>query len=135
MRMNFTVSDLKNSAVAGLNTTVLSELSVNKPKGKSKYGNKTVVYDGMRFHSIGEKDRWVILKLLEKTGEIKDLRRQVKYILEVDNKKIESYIADFTYYDMSGNFVAEDFKGARTSDFKRKKKWMLEFYGIEILET
>lgn len=132
--MGVSLNDLKNSAVASLNQHLFCD--VVKEKKKSKYGNKIVWFDGIRFMSIREKDRYIHLKLLQKAGEIKDLRLQVKYTLTTEKSRIESYIADFVYVDvLSGKEICEDCKGARTATYRRKAKWMKEFYGIEILET
>lgn len=92
--------------------------------------------------------------LLERAGEIKDLKRQVKFELipsqrEPDTigkrggvhkgKVIENavnYIADFVYTDCrSGVQVVEDSKGMRTKDYIIKRKLMLYRHGIRILET
>ena len=47
---------------------------------------------------------------------------------------IEKYIADFTYIE-NGEYVVEDTKGKKTSDYKRKRKWMKNILGIEIKES
>ena len=54
---------------------------------RNKYGNKKTVVDGITFDSRKEAKRYQELKLLEKAGEIKDLRRQVKYEL-IPSQKI-----------------------------------------------
>ena len=76
---------------------------------------------------------------------IRDLRRQVKYVLipsqhEGQYKKLLerecSYIADFVYTDVeSGKEVVEDTKGVRTDAYKIKRKLMLFKYGIRIKES
>ena len=92
--------------------------------------------------------------MLERVGEIKDLKRQVKFELvptqrEPDTigkrggihkgKVIESginYVADFVYTDCrSGEQVVEDAKGMRTEKYIIKRKLMLWIHGIRILET
>ena len=97
--------------------------------------------------------RYLDLILLEKDGSIKDLQRQVKYILipaqrEPDSvgkrgavkkgKLIErevAYFADFVYTDTAtGETVVEDTKGMRTTDYILKRKMMLFFHGIRIKE-
>lgn len=119
---------------------------------KSKYGNKKVVRNGITYDSKKEADRHAVLKLLERSGRIKDLQRQVKFVLipaqyEPDTvgkrggvkrgKLLErecSYIADFVYTE-NGNLVVEDTKGFRTADYKIKRKLMLSVHGIRIKET
>lgn len=43
----------------------------------NKYRNNKVTYDGIIFDSKKEAQRYAELKLLERTGRIKELRRQV----------------------------------------------------------
>lgn len=45
-----------------------------------------------------------------------------------------SYYADFVYRDKEGNLVVEDTKGVRTSEYRLKKKLMLQVHGIQITE-
>ena len=108
-----------------------------------KYHNiKTMTSDGIEHHSQAEAKRWIQLKLLERSGEIKDLQRQVKYVLipsqKEGKKTIErecSYIADFVYTDKQGNTVVEDTKGFRTKDYTIKRKLMLWVHKIKIKEV
>lgn len=95
-----------------------------------------------KYDSKKEKNRADLLKILEKQGEISHLKEQVKFelipSLRINGKLIErscSYIADFTYCDVHGNFIVEDVKGVRTEVYKIKKKLMLQVHGIRIKET
>lgn len=107
-----------------------------------KYKNKKVTIDGETFDSKREAKRWCELKLCERAGEIKELRRQVKFVLipsqRIDGKVVErecSYIADFVYRDGSSEeLVVEDTKGVKTKDYIIKRKLMLSVYGIKIKE-
>lgn len=125
---------------------------------KSKYGNKKITVDGITFDSKREYNRYCELKLLEKAGEISNLRRQVKFVLipaqyektterytrgknkgELkQGRLIErecAYIADFVYIDnKEGKKVVEDTKGMRTKDYVIKRKLMLKNYGVRIKE-
>lgn len=129
----------------------------------NKYQNKKVTVDGRSFDSIKEYRRFCQLELLEKAGEITDLKCQVKFLLlpaqreessEVytrgknkgkpkEGKVIEkecAYIADFTY-KQNGKLVVEDVKGYRNAasagyaKFTIKRKMMLYFYGIRVKEV
>lgn len=112
---------------------------------KNKYGaRKVTAPDGQKFDSQKEHQRYVILKLMERAGKIKDLRRQVKFVLipaqrDARGKLLEhecSYIADFVYYDFAlGAEVVEDAKGMKTDVYKIKKKLMLYIHGIQIKES
>ena len=113
-------------------------------KGIGKYHNQKTVVDGITFDSKKEAIRWQELKLMEKAGEIFELKRQVPFILlpsqsDENGKVIEravKYIADFTYRKRpSGKIVVEDSKGVRTEVYKIKKKIMLYRMGIRITEV
>lgn len=107
----------------------------------NKYHNKIIIYNGIKFDSIKEKNRYIELKLLERAGLIKNLKLQYEFELQpaftLKNKKIRkiSYIADFYYFDNELNdYIIEDTKGMRTDIYKLKKK-MFEFkYKKEIKE-
>lgn len=107
---------------------------------QSKYKNKKVVYNGIKFDSQKERNYYIKLKLLEDKGKIKDLKLQVKFELQpkfrFDNKNIQaiSYIADFTYLDEENKLHIIDVKGVRTDVYKIKKK-MMEYKGLEIEEV
>lgn len=97
-----------------------------------KYGNRKVAYNGIKFDSIGEKNRYIELKKLEEQGLITALGTQVKIELlskfKHENKTIRAitYIADFRYFDVeTGIEILEDFKGYETDIFKIKKKLLL----------
>lgn len=117
----------------------------------NKYSNQKVTIDGETFDSKREAKRYCELKLLERAGEIRHLRRQEKFLLipsqfeEVTDAKgkpkqkcIERecvYIADFVYQDFrTGELVVEDTKGVRTKEYIIKRKLMLKEYGIKISE-
>ncbi len=109
---------------------------------KSKYHNKKVMIDGIKFDSKKEANRYQELKLMQRAGIISDLQRQVKYVLIPsqkgdDGRVVErpcTYIADFVYVDENGKKVVEDTKGYRTSDYKIKRKLMLYTHGVKINE-
>ena len=110
---------------------------------RSKYGNTRVCVDGVHYASKGEYNRWCELQLWEQSGGIKELTRQVRFQLEVVTweaklEVLENYLADFVYRERVGSqwvYRVEDWKGFRTTDFKRKKKWMKMVHNIEVLET
>ncbi len=108
---------------------------------KNKYHSKRVIIDGETFDSVKEYRRWCELKLLKRAGNIKDLKRQVKYVLipaQYENGKcLErecAYFADFTYIQ-NGKLVVEDTKGYKTKDYIIKRKLMLHVHGIRIAEV
>lgn len=106
----------------------------------SKYNNRKIRVGGELFDSKREYNRWCELRLLERSGIIRNLQRQVKFRL-IDSQKTPErtehpcdYIADFVYYE-NGNRIVEDCKGMRTDVYKIKRKLMLEKYNISIKET
>ena len=120
----------------------------------NKYNNTKVTMGGETFDSLKEYRRFCELQLLLRAGKIKDLQRQVKFVLiptqrepdEIgvrggvkEGRVIEqecAYLADFTYYYTdTGDYVVEDTKGVRTKDYIIKRKLMLSGYGIRIKEV
>ena len=106
----------------------------------NKYNNRVVQRDGMTFDSVKEYRRYCELALLERAGQITDLKRQVKFELiptqRIDGKVVEypcSYVADFVYME-NGKQVVEDTKGVKTKDYIIKRKLMLHLQGIRIRE-
>ena len=117
----------------------------------NKYGSRKITRDGMTFDSLREYRRFCELRLLEKAGQITDLRRQVKFVLVPAQygpdsigkrggvkrgKLIErevSYVADFVYAQ-DGKQIVEDSKGFRTKDYIIKRKLMLWVHGIQVKE-
>ena len=112
---------------------------------KSKMGNVKTVVDGIEFDSAAESRRYSELNMLEKAGEIRDLKLQVRIELQPGFKPVGSpairaivYVADFTYSTKAkneiggwflGDFVwspvIEDHKGHKTKDYLLKKKMLL----------
>lgn len=121
-------------------------------KSATKYRNKKVVYRGETFDSRHELQRWLELLLLQRSGAISDLRRQVPYELipaqrEPDTvgkrggikrgriiEQSVTYIADFVYTEY-GKTVVEDAKGVRTKEYIIKRKLMLWLHGIRVREV
>ena len=121
--------------------------------GRNKYHNRKHSAGGEVFDSKKEYQRWQELKLLEKAGEITELRRQVPFELLPNQREPDKigprggrkpgriierkalYIADFVYKDRTGREVVEDCKGMRTKDYILKRKLLLFRFGIRILES
>lgn len=118
----------------------------------NKYGARKITRNGETFDSAKEYSRYCELRLLEKAGEITDLKRQVPFeLIPVQREpgtvgargavkpgrvieKSVVYNADFTYHE-NGVFVVEDTKGMRTKDYIIKRKLMLYIHKIRIKET
>lgn len=101
---------------------------------KGKFNNITTFYDGKRFDSKKECERYKELK----NKNVFDLKCQVKFPITINDVKVCSYIADFTYVDHKGNMVVEDVKSEVTRKlpvYRLKKKLMKAVYGVEIKEV
>lgn len=91
---------------------------------RNKYGaNKTIVGD-VKFDSKKEAQRWMELQLLERAGEISNLRRQVRIDLMGQYRPLLTktgrqmrLTVDFAYME-NGIEVLEDSKGMWTRDFE-----------------
>ena len=129
----------------------------------TKYFSKRSKVNGIEFQSKKEGRRYQELRLMERAGEIDNLRTQVKFVLipaqreesaevftrgknkgkhkpgRVIEKEV-SYWADFVYHDINTDReVVEDVKGYRDGAayklFTIKRKLMLWRYGIRIKEV
>lgn len=108
----------------------------------NKYHNRKIVREGETYDSVKEYRRAKELELLEKSGVIKDLKRQVRFEIIPsqrgdDGKVVEravTYVADFVYFE-DGKLVVEDTKGYRTKDYIIKRKLMRYLLGINIREV
>ena len=92
---------------------------------RHKYGaRRTTTADGITHDSKAEADRWDVLRMLERAGAIRDLRRQVVFPLMVGAVQIGRYVADFVYFWPNSERVIEDVKGVQTELFRRSAKHM-----------
>lgn len=111
---------------------------------ENKYHNKKCVYKGIKFDSLKEMRYYAKLELLEKAGEISELKRQVEFIL-IETFKLEDktyrktkYIADFTYKTKDGKYHVVDIKSEATrkdKTYQLKKKLLAWRYGLVIEEV
>jgi hypothetical protein len=93
-------------------------------KTANKYGAKKTMVGEVQFASKKEAQRYMELQLLERAGEISNLRRQVKFELMGQHRPLYTrtgrkmkYTADFAYVE-DGVEVIEECKGAWTRDFE-----------------
>ena len=112
----------------------------------SKYLNKKTTVGGETFDSKKEAQRWAELKLLERAGEICELKRQVPFVLlptqrDENGKLLEKevkYYADFTYRDKrTYKLTVEDVKSpaTKTEVYILKRKLLLYRHGLKINEV
>jgi len=111
------------------------ELQTKVVPAATKYRN--VPTDG--YHSKREAARASVLKLMQESGQIRNLREQVKYLLipKQDGERECSYVADFCYEEFaSGEWreAVEDVKGCPDQKWPIKRKLMLFIHGIRVRE-
>lgn len=129
-----------------------AKAKAEKPKKGNKLHAEKVnmtMPDGtlMHFDSKREARRYMDLWLMQRAGEITNLRTQVKYPLlpkqerkDGTKERAIDYVADFVY-EKDGETVAEDSKGFRNTSsatykvFVMKRKMMLYFHGITVKEV
>lgn len=122
-------------------------------KKRQKYGNKKVEYNGIKFDSKKEMQRYIVLKKAEDDGIISNLQLQIKYELipsvketyiehlktkdKVKQKTLQlpiTYTCDF-FYVKDGVDVIEDVKASPKmlpKEFVLKEKLMFWKFGIRI---
>lgn len=129
-----------------------AKAKTEKPKKGNKLHAEKVdmtMPDGtlMHFDSKREARRYMDLWLMQQSGQITNLRTQVKYPLlpkqerkDGTKERAIDYVADFVY-EKDGETVAEDSKGFRNTSsatykvFVMKRKMMLYFHGITVKEV
>lgn len=122
-------------------------------KTRRKYGNRKVVYNGIEFDSVKEKDRYIVLKQAEAAGLISELTLQphwdalpakkeayIKHLKTKDKECVRTliqpigYTADFSYIK-EGQLVVEDVKPTPrlvSRDVPLRLKLMKYFHGIDV---
>jgi hypothetical protein len=125
-----------------------------------KYRAKRTEVDGIKFASQKEARRYQELKLLERAGDIRNLKLQPRYALcplvieradvrdvnlgtaSVRRCPVSNYVADFEYEQSDRGYggvkwtlVVEDSKGMKTDVYRLKKRWFEAQYGVAIRET
>lgn len=126
-----------------------------REKGK-KYNNTKVEYDGIKFDSKKEMQRYLVLKTAEENGLISNLQLQVRFELipavkeeyiehlktkdKIKTKTVQlpiTYTCDFMY-DKEGETIIEDIKASPKmlpKEYTLKKKMMFALKGIKIKEV
>jgi Protein of unknown function (DUF1064) len=102
----------------------------------SKYGNKVVFVDGIRFASKLEARRYRTLQRLQAAGMISGLECQPVFPLVINGVTVARYIADFRYI-RDGQMITEDCKSPATITpvYKLKKRLVEVLHGVQIVEV
>jgi hypothetical protein len=118
------------------NTVLISEAAARTINRKAKFKNIRTEQDGVTHDSGWEAERFQQLKLMEKAGEIRDLRHHVGFPLLVGDELVGSYEADAVYFDQRLNRkIVEDAKGCRTPLYRWKARHFKAQYGFSITEV
>lgn len=121
----------------------LLELAGEAPK-KNKYNANKIEVDGILFDSKKEAARYQELLLMERAGQIQNLRRQVWYELQegfigISGKLVRPirYVADADYWE-NGRHIVEDTKSPATRKIKsyqiKRKMFEKRYPEIEFRE-
>lgn len=118
-----------------------------------KYKNHKIEFNGIKFDSKKEMQRYILLKEAEDKGIIQDLKLQVRFELipaikeeyvehlktkdKIKTRTVQlpiTYTCDFQYYK-NGELVVEDVKASKSmlpKEFVLKEKMMFAIKGIKI---
>jgi hypothetical protein len=81
-----------------------------------------------------EARRYRELSLLQRAGQISDLRVHPSFDLDVNGMRITTYTDDFTYREHD-RLICEDVKGSKTTDASRlRMKLLYAVRGIQVRE-
>src|SRR3990167_8364851 len=97
---------------------------------RSKFGNRKTIMDGIRFDSQKEAAQYAKLRILQKNGQIGDLKVHPSYLIqegfsyyEGSNLRPVYYEADFEFQEKgTGTRIIQDVKGFKPPVYKLKKK-------------
>lgn len=105
--------------------------------GKSRYIAHRCEYNGIKFASKTELNRYLILQDDQKNGVISDLECQPEYKFVINGKLVCKYIGDFRY-TKDEQVIVEDVKSkvtAKNREYRIKNKLMKAVHGIDIKEV
>lgn len=108
-----------------------------KRRKRSKYGNRKVTLNGVTFDSQHEAQRYLVLDLARRQGQISELAVHPRYRLEVNGKLVCGFWPDFQYVNREGKLVVEDAKSAptKTRAYRIKVKLFKALYGHDVVEV
>lgn len=110
---------------------------------RNKFNNKKTIYNGIKFDSKKECERYKQLIMQQDGGLISDLKLQPKFEFKLNGHPIMyksrrklTYKADFQYHcHKSGKTVVEDAKGFKTPEYKIKWALMKYINNITVIEV
>lgn len=125
---------------------ILKQSDKPKTAKRNKFNAQKIELDGMTFDSKKEHKRYIELKAMQQRGEIFGLEHHTKFELapktKLDGEKRAKpalrYFADFTYYNITGEYIVEDVKSAATrklASYRTKKHLMKTVFNIDVREV
>ncbi len=115
--------------------------ALTRPAGGKYHSRRTFVPELDRwFASAHEADQAVILWRRQQAGEIRNLRFQVHFPIQINGLHVCDYVSDFVYEEKPGNHwlysdtVVADAKGYRTAVYRLKARLMKAVLGIDVIE-
>ena len=100
---------------------------------RNKYNARRTVIDNISFDSMAEARRYGELKILERAGEVSDIKVHPVFPVEVNGIQVCKVILDFTYTDKHGCTVHEDTKGNDTAMSRLKRRMVEAAYSIDVV--
>lgn len=94
--------------------------------------------DGIVFASIAESKRYCELRLLERAGEIRDLRQGRSFELCVNGVVVGKYTPDFEYRTPTNGVVIEEVKSGTSSkekDYRLRRRVFEASTGLQVTEV
>ena len=102
---------------------------------RHKFGAQKATVNGEMLDSRLEGRHYAKLLLLQKAGEVMEIKRQVPFVVTAEPKELSvKYVADFVVTFKDGREEIQDCKGYETREYKRKKRLLKKFLNIEIVE-
>lgn len=104
----------------------------------NKYNNTWCEYAGKKFQSRKEMEYAMFLDSEQQAGRIHRYNTQVKFPIEINGKKVFTYVLDFEIINKDDTIRYVDIKGYKGGPayqmFRLKKKCTEAMYGITIEE-
>jgi len=94
---------------------------------KSKYGNKSKIYNGRSYDSIREANHAEELDWRKRAGEIREIIPQYKIDIRINGRHWRNYFIDFKVIATDGSISYHEVKGFET------EVWKMKFDALEIL--
>lgn len=97
-----------------------------------KYKAVPIKIDGIHFPSTVEAQHYAELKILERAGEITDLKVHPRYPITINKQLICIVELDFSYRDKQKLPHVDDVKGMDTAVSRLKRKMVEAAYGLKV---